>query len=96
MKTAAGIVIALILILVLILSIDREVKENPTLVYRVLGKHEDGAGNLIYTVEVRNNYNAGQVFFGNIPASEYQSQPLYNNRWNLVPPEDRHIYLKRV
>lgn len=94
MKIFAVMVILLILMLVLFLSLDKDYR-NPTLVYRVLGKHEDGDGNLIYTVEVRNNHTEEKVFFGNIPASEYQSQPLYNNRWNLVPPEDLHIYLKK-
>lgn len=94
MKAVAIVALLLILTLVLLLSMDKEMRSNPSLVYRVLGWHKDGEGKIIYTVEVGDNYNSKNASICNIPASECETHPLTNNRWNLVPQEDMHVYRK--
>ena len=96
MKTVAGIVIFLILITVLVVTIKDDMEKHGGLLeYRVIGRHTDGAGEVVYTIEVRDTHAKKSVFFGNIPASQFHTQPLSNNRWNAVPERDYPLYRRQ-
>ena len=95
MKTVAGIAIFLILVAVLAVTIKDDAEKMRLLEYRVLGKHTDGNGELVYTIEVRTIHTKVQVFFGNISANDFHTQPLSNNRWNTVPERDYPLYQRQ-
>ena len=63
--------------------------------YKVLGYHMNGDGILVYTISVQDHRTKKEIFFGNIPASEYTTQPYNDHKWHIVPEYDRHLYLKK-
>ena len=63
--------------------------------YNVIGYHMNGDGVLVYTISVQDYRTKKEIFFGNIPASEYTIQPYSDHKWHIVPEYDRHLYLKK-